>query len=155
MNWEAIFWLAALIVFICAEAATVTLVSIWFAVGALAAIVVALLGGGIGLQVTVFLIVATVLLISLRTVVRKYFKPRLVRTNVDSMAGKTGIVTVPINNVAALGQVTISGMEWSARSTTGAALPEGAKVRVARIEGVKVFVSLAEEPAEAVCSCQQ
>ena len=46
MNWEAIFWLVALVVFIFAEAATVTLVSIWFAVGALAAIVVALLGGG-------------------------------------------------------------------------------------------------------------
>ncbi len=147
MNWEAIFWLVALMVFILAEAATVTLVSIWFAVGALAAIVVALLGGGIGLQVTVFLIVATALLISLRTMVRKYIKPRLVRTNVDSVVGKIGVVTLSINNVSALGQVTISGMEWSARSTTGAVLPEGAMVRVDRIEGVKVFVSLAEEPA--------
>ena len=147
MNWEAIFWLAALIIFIAAEAATVTLVSVWFAVGALAAIVVALLGGGIGLQVAVFLTVATALLISLRTVVRKYFKPRLIRTNVDSMPGKIGVVTVSINNISAMGQVTVSGMEWSARSTTGEVLPEGAKVRVDRIEGVKAFVSLAEEPA--------
>ena len=147
MDWEAIFWLIAMIVFILAEAATVTLVSIWFAAGALAAIVVALLGGGVGLQVTVFLAVAIVLLACLRGVVRKHFTPRLVRTNVDSVVGSIGIVTTPVNNVAALGRVTIAGMEWTARSTTGSPIPEGAQVRVDRIEGVKAFVSLAEEPA--------
>ena len=62
MNWEAVFWLAAMVIFILAEASTVTLVSIWFAAGSLAAIVVALTGGGLGLQVTVFLMVAIVLL---------------------------------------------------------------------------------------------
>ena len=146
MNWEAIFWLAAMVVFILAEAATVTLVSIWFAAGALAAIVVALTGGGVGLQVTVFLLVAILLLASMRDLVRKHFTPRLHKTNIDSVVGSVGIVTTPVNNVAALGRVTISGMEWSARSTTGSPLPEGAKVIVDRIEGVKVFVSLAEEP---------
>ena len=146
MNWEAIFWLAAMVIFILAEAATVTLVSIWFAAGALMAIVVALFGGGVGLQVTVFLVVAILLLASLRGMVRKHFTPRLQKTNIDSIIGTTGVVTTPVNNIAALGRVTISGMEWSARSTTGAPLPEGAKVIVDRIEGVKVFVSLAEEP---------
>lgn len=146
MNWEAIFWLAAMVVFILAEAATVTLVSIWFAAGALGAIVVALAGGGVGLQVTVFLVVAILLLASMRDLVRKHFTPRLHKTNVDSIIGRTGVVTTPVNNVAALGRVTISGMEWSARSTTGAPLSEGARVTVDRVEGVKVFVSLAEEP---------
>lgn len=145
MNWDAIFWLAAMVVFILAEAATVTLVSIWFAAGALAAIVVALVGGGTGLQVTVFLVVAILLLASMRGMVRKHFTPRLHKTNVDSLIGSTGVVTTPVNNIAALGRVTISGMEWSARSTTGTPLPEGAKVVVDRIEGVKVFVSMAEE----------
>ena len=147
MDWEAVFWLIAMIVFMIAEASTVTLVSIWFAVGALAAIVVALLGGGLGLQVSVFLIVSILLLISLRTVVRKYIRPKLIRTNVDSVVGAVGVVTTPVNNVAALGTVKIAGMEWSARSTSGQPLPEGAQVRVDRIEGVKAFVSLAEEPA--------
>ena len=55
MNWEEIFWLVAMVIFIVAEAMTVTLVSIWFAAGALGAVVVALLGGGLMLQVTVFL----------------------------------------------------------------------------------------------------
>lgn len=148
MNWEAIFWLAAMVIFILAEAATVTLVSIWFAAGALVAVVVALTGGGLGFQVTVFLLVASLLLISLRGVVRKYIHPRITRTNVDAVTGATGMVTTPINNVAALGRVKISGMEWSARSTNGTHIPEGALVKVDRVEGVKVFVSLAQVSAE-------
>ena len=145
MNWEAIFWLAAMVIFIIAEATTVTLVSIWFAVGALGAILIALLGGGLTLQVTVFLALAIVLLIFLRGAVRKHFTPRITRTNVDSVIGATGIVVTPVNNIAALGQVQIGGVEWSARSTTGSHIPAGALVKVDKIEGVKVFVSLAQE----------
>jgi len=147
MNWEAIFWLAAMVVFLIMEASTVTLVSIWFAAGALCAIVVALTGGGLAFQVVVFLTVSILLLASLRGYVRKHFTPRLVRTNVDSVLGSVGVVTTPVNNIAALGRVVINGMEWSARSTTGSPLPEGAKVKVDKIEGVKVFVSLAETEA--------
>ena len=145
MNWEAIFWLAAMVVFIAAEAMTVSLVSIWFAAGALGAILVALLGGGLVLQVTVFLALAVALLLSLRSIVRKHFTPHVTRTNIDSVIGTTGIVVTPVNNIAALGQVQIGGVEWSARSTSGSHIPAGALVRVDRIEGVKVFVSLAEE----------
>ena len=148
MNWEAIFWLAAMVIFMAAEAMTVTLVSIWFAVGALGAILVALLGGGLILQVTVFLALAVVLLMGLRGVVRKHFTPRITKTNIDSVIGATGIVITPVNNIAALGQVQVGGWEWSARSTTGSHIPAGAVVKVDRIEGVKVFVSLAEEPAK-------
>ena len=145
MNWEAIFWLAAMVVFIVAELLTVSLVSIWFVAGALGAIAVALLGGGLTLQITVFLTVAILLLISLRGVVRKHFTPGIVRTNLDSIIGSTGIVVTPVNNIAALGQVQLGGNEWSARSTTGSHIPAGTVVRVDRIEGVKVFVSVAEE----------
>ena len=145
MNWEAIFWLIAMVVFIAAEAMTVTLVSIWFAAGALGAILVALLGGGLTLQVTVFLALAVVLLLFLRSTVRKHFTPKITRTNVDSVIGATGIVLTPVNNIAALGQVQVGGVEWSARSTTGSHIPAGALVKVDKIEGVKVFVSLAQE----------
>ena len=145
MNWEAIFWLAAMVIFIIAEATTVTLVSIWFAVGALGAILIALLGGGLTLQVTVFLALAIVLLIFLRGAVRKHFAPRITRTNVDSVIGATGIVVTPVNNIAALGQIQVNGVEWSARSTDGTHIGAGALVKVDKIEGVKVFVSLAQE----------
>ena len=141
MNWEAIFWLAAMVVFIAAEAMTVSLVSIWFAAGALGAIIVALLGGGLVLQVTVFLALAVALLLSLRSIVRKHFTPHVIKTNIDSVIGATGIVVTPVNNIAALGQVQINGMEWSARSSDNSHIPAGVMVRVDRVEGVKVFVT--------------
>ena len=148
MNWEAIFWLAAMVVFLAAEAATVTLVSIWFAAGALGAILVALLGGNLMLQVSVFLLLAILLLLSLRSIVRRHITPRITRTNIDSVIGATGIVLVPVNNIAALGQVQVNGVEWSARSTGGTHIPSGTLVKVDRIEGVKVYVSPAEVSAK-------
>jgi membrane protein implicated in regulation of membrane protease activity len=141
MNWAAIFWLAAMVVFLAAEATTVTLISIWFAAGSLGAILVALLGGSLMLQVTVFLLLAVLLLLSLRGIVRKHITPRISRTNIDSVIGATGIVLAPVNNIAALGQVQVNGVEWSARSTDGNHIPAGALVKVDRIEGVKVYVS--------------
>ena len=147
MNWEAIFWLIAMVIFIAAEAMTVSLVSIWFAVGALGAIVVALTGGGLTFQVTVFLALAVVLLLSLRGIVRKHFTPRITRTNVDSVIGATGVVVTPVNNIAALGQVQIGGVEWSARSSDNSHIPAGTLVKVEKIEGVKVFVTPVREEA--------
>ena len=141
MNWEAIFWLAAMVVFLAAEATTVTLISIWFAAGSLGAILVALLGGSLMLQVSVFLLLAVLLLLSLRGIVRKHITPRISRTNIDSVIGATGIVLAPVNNIAALGQVQVNGVEWSARSSDGTHIPAGALVKVDRIEGVKVYVS--------------
>ena len=147
MNWEAIFWLIAMVIFAATELMTVSLVSIWFAVGALGAIIVALLGGGLILQVTVFLALAIVLLLGLRSVVRKHLAPRITKTNIDSLIGATGVVLTPVNNIAALGQVRVNGVEWSARSTDNSHIPAGTLVKVDRIEGVKVFVSPAEETA--------
>ena len=102
MNWEAIFWLIAMVIFIAAEAMTVSLVSIWFAAGALGAIIVALTGGGLAFQVTVFLTLAIVLLLSLRSVVRKRFTPRITRTNIDSIIGATGVVVTPVKEQASV-----------------------------------------------------
>ena len=147
MNWEAIFWLIAMVIFIAAEAMTVSLVSLWFAVGALGAIIVALTGGGLTFQVTVFLALAVVLLLSLRGIVRKHFTPRITKTNVDSVIGATGVVVTPVNNIAALGQVQIGGVEWSARSSDNSHIPAGTLVKVEKIEGVKVFVTAVKEQA--------
>ena len=147
MNWEAIFWLIAMVVFIVAEVTTVSLVSIWFAAGALGAVIVALVGGGVVFQVTVFLALAIVLLLFLRGIVRKRFTPRITRTNIDSIVGATGVVMTPVNNIAALGQVQVNGVEWSARSSNNTHIPAGTLVKVDKIEGVKVYVSPAEETA--------
>ncbi len=148
MNWAAITWLVLMVVFLLAEAATVTIVSLWFAAGALAAMITALLNGAVWLQAAVFLAVSVILLIALRPLVRRYVTPKLTATNVDSVIGSTGLVSVAIDNVAASGQVKLGGMVWTARSTSGTVIPEGTYVKVDKIEGVKAFVTPIKETVE-------
>ena len=147
MNFAAIGWFALTVILLIAEAATVTVISLWFAAGALAAMVTALLGGAVWIQAVVFVLVSAAALTALRPLVRKHLTPKLTATNIDSVIGSVGIVTGTIDNLTATGQVKLNGMEWSARSTSGNTLEVGTKVRVDKIEGVKVFVSPAEIPA--------
>jgi membrane protein implicated in regulation of membrane protease activity len=138
---NAIFWLALMVIFLIVEASTVVMISLWFAVGSLAALVVAVTGGPVGLQVATALVVSGALLAALRPMVRKHFTPKLQRTNVDAIIGSQGYVTADIDNVAATGSVKLGAMEWTARSTTGVPVPKGTLVKVDRIEGVKAFVT--------------
>lgn len=141
-------WFAALVLFGIAEAATVSLVSIWFMAGALVALVAAICGAPIWLQVLLFLAVSVALLASLRSLVRKFVTPKLTRTNVESLIGKAAVVTENIDNISAQGSAKVGGVVWTARSTDGCPIPAGARVIVDRIEGVKVFVSPAEVTAK-------
>ena len=134
-------WLILAVVFLITEAATVTMTSLWFAGGCLAALAVALLGGSWGLQIGTALAVSAALLACLRPMVRKHFTPKLTKTNVDAIIGSRGYVTADIDNVAATGTVKLGAMEWTARSTGGAPIPAGTPVQVDKIEGVKVFVT--------------
>lgn len=146
MNWAAILWLVLMVVFLAAEAATVSMVSLWFAVSALVALLVALVGGPGWLQGTLFLVISAVLLALLRPLVKRYVSPRITATNVDSIIGSEGLVTAAIDNVTAAGQVKLGAMEWTARSTSGQPIPVGTLVKVDRIEGVKAYVSPAAVP---------
>ena len=137
-------WLILAVIFLIAEAATVTVISLWFAGGCLAAMVVALTGGSIGFQVFTALAVSAALLACLRPIVRKYFTPKLTKTNVDAVVGSRGYVLSDIDNVSATGKVKLGAMEWTARSTTGSVIPKGTLVQVDKIEGVKAFVTPAE-----------
>lgn len=134
-------WLGLLVLFIVVEAVTVNMVSAWFAIGSLAAMLTKLLGAELWLQVLVFLTVSAVALALLRPVARKHFTPRLTRTNVDALAGKTCLCVTAIDNLASVGQVKLGDIEWSARSTTGAPIPAGTQVKIDRVEGVKVYVT--------------
>ena len=149
MNWAAILWFVLLVLFLFVEANTVSVVSVWFAAGALSAMVTALLGGQLWLQVVLFFVVSAGLLVALRPIIKKHFTPKLVKTNVDSIVGQKGYATAAIDNLSATGQVKLGGMYWSARSTSGDPIPEGTLVKVDRIEGVKAFVSPAEERVSA------
>ena len=148
MNWAAIVWFGAMLLFLFIEANTVTIVSAWFAGGALAALVASLLGGPMWLQVLLFFAVSIVLLAALRPLVKKHFIPKLEKTNVDAVVGTTGTVLSPIDNIQATGRVKLGGMEWTARSTSGEPITEGTIVKVDRIEGVKAFVTPVEVTAE-------
>lgn len=148
MNWAAILWLILMILFLIIEGSSVMLVSIWFAAGSLVALILSLFSLPFPVQAVAFIVVSCVLLALLRPLVRKFLTPKIVKTNVDSVIGTTGPVTVAIDNNAAEGQVKLGAMYWSARSTTGVNIPVGTLIRVDRIEGVKVFVSVAEVPAQ-------
>ena len=141
-----VIWAVLVVVFLVLEAGTVALVSIWFALGALAALVAALLGAAMWLQVAIFLAVSVLLLALLWKKV--HAKAIGTKTNVDSVIGTEGYVTEPIDNVSYTGRVKLGGITWAARSASGQPIPVGALVRVERIEGVKVFVSPAEVPAQ-------
>lgn len=146
MKLAAFVWLGLMILFLIAEGATVSLVSLWFAAGAVIAMFAALLGAGVWLQTGLFLVVSGALLLMLRPIVRRYLVPKITATNVDSLVGATGLVTVAIDNVTASGQVKVGAMEWTARSTTGENIPQGTLIRVDRIEGVKVYVTPVNVP---------
>lgn len=148
MELVVIMWMGLLVLFLIVEAACpLHLVSLWFAAGCLAALVVHFLGGALWLQITVFLAVSCVLLAALWPLSKKYLKPKLSATNVDSIIGSTGYVTAAVDNIHGKGQVKLGAMEWTARSTTGEAIPVETLVRVDRIEGVKVFVTPTEVTA--------
>ena len=141
------FWLAMVILFLVMEGSTVALVSIWFAAGSLTAMITALLGGPLWLQVTLFLGISAGLLALLRPLVRKYIRPKITATNVDSLIGSRGYVTETVDNLAASGQVKLGAMPWTARSTDGSPIEAGTLVQVDRIEGVKAYVSPVPETA--------
>ncbi len=139
-----IVWFVLLILFVITEAVTVGMVSAWFAVGALAALVAAFCGGELWLQIVLFLVVSGVALAAFRPLAKKHFNPKRTQTNVDAMIGKTCLVTADVDNINSAGQVKLGDIEWSARSSDGTNIPAGTQVRIDRLEGVKVYVTPVE-----------
>lgn len=140
-----IFWLILLVAFAIVEGVTVSLVSVWFIGGAAAALIAALCGAEVWLQVVLFFGVSIVLLLCLRPLSKRLLKQKKVATNADSNIGKEAIVTEEIDNLQGKGAVKIAGVEWSARSEDGSVIEKDAVVRILRIEGVKVCVQRAQE----------
>lgn len=141
-----IVWTVLLVVLVAIEIATMGLTTIWFAAGALAATIAAACNAPLFVQIALFLIVSVLMLVFTRPVAVKYFNKDRVKTNVESLVGQKGIVTGEINNLKSSGQVTLNGMEWTARSAAqGCVIPEGSVVVVKEIRGVKLIVELEKE----------
>ena len=145
MSEMAWIWLGLLVVFAIVEASTVSLVSIWFVGGSLVALVAALSGAKLWLQILLFLSVSALLLLCLRPMTKKIFTPKNVQTNTPANIGKLAVVSEDIDNLHGLGAVRLSGIIWTARSENGQNIKAGSVVRIKSIEGVKLIVELAEE----------
>lgn len=135
-------WLGAVILFGIIEALTVGIVSIWFSIGSLGALIAAALHAAPWLQITVFLVFSSAALIITRPLIKKKILLRTTPTNTDMLIGEKGTVDEEINNLANTGSVKISGKIWSAKSENGDLIPSGSTVTAVRIEGVKLIVKL-------------
>ena len=143
---EVISWLIVFIVLIGAELATLQLVSIWFAVGALGALIASLAGAGIEIQLVVFIALSLLLLILVKPATSRLMRKNVTKTNVDSLVGQTGKVTSLINNLNGYGTVSVRGQEWTAASLDEQVIiEEGTTVIIRKISGVKLIVEAKKE----------
>lgn len=143
---EVLFWLGLMIVFLIIEAITVGLATIWFAAGALAAVIAAALGGGIVIQIILFFLVSLALLYFTRPVALKYFNGNKIRTNYENAVDQTVRITERVDNIGGTGTAVLNGQEWTARMQDDSfVLEAGELARVVSIEGVKLILTPIEE----------
>lgn len=135
-----IFWVVLLILLIVVEAVTAQMVTIWFAAGAVGAIIAERFGAEVWLQWVVFVAVSAVALVVTRPLVKKLTKTKVQPTNADRYIGQIAVVTETIDNIEAKGQVNVSGAVWTARSADGSVIEKDEKVTVEKIDGVKLIV---------------
>ena len=141
MTDMVIFWLVAMVALIVIELATLGLTTIWFACGALVAVVAAALDAPLLLQILMFIVVSFAVLLAVRPIAVKYFNKDRTRTNIESMIGRQAIVVGEIDNMQGIGQVSVNGMEWSARSTINELkIAVGHVVVIRAVDGVKLIV---------------
>ena len=142
MSWlPRVIWLVLLILFAVAEGISVGLVSIWFAAGALVALLSTFFTANIWIQIALFLLVSLITMVIVRPLARKYVFPTVVPTNADRVIGHEAVVTEDIDNLSGKGVALVYGVAWTARSETGDPIPKGTIVLVKRIDGVKLFVA--------------
>jgi membrane protein implicated in regulation of membrane protease activity len=135
---SAMYWLAVMVLFLVIEAATVSLVSIWFAIGSVAAAIAAYVGLNMTEQVLVFVLVSAVTVFIFKKFFHDKVKKKYQPTNADALIGKNAMVTESIDSISGSGTVEIEGKLWSAKSDVN--IEKGTLVEVLKIEGVKLVV---------------
>jgi membrane protein implicated in regulation of membrane protease activity len=118
-------------------------VALYFGVAALVAALAAALGAGVALQLIVFAIVSVATLVATRGMVtRALQRSPVVRSNVSSLVGRRGVVTVPITSATGRGQIRVGTEYWTARPYMDDAsdIVEGTAVEVLSVEGVTALV---------------
>lgn len=140
MMINSLVWTALIVVFLVLEAATSFLVSIWFAGGALAALVVSLFVENLSLEILVFLLVSLLCVAFVRKIAMKHFKASLSKTNLDRIIGQHVIVKEDVDNMKNQGSIIINDVEWKVKSENGEIIQSGETVEIADIQGVKLIV---------------
>ena len=134
-------WVMLMIVFLVIEGIVPGLVSIWFALGSLAALISAMLGAQLWVQALWFVLISVAALAVTRPLAKKYVNSRTQATNADMLIGQECIVKEPIDALRGTGAVSVGGKDWTARCATAEeTLEAGAVAVVERIEGVKLIV---------------
>ena len=126
-------WLIVFVALSFLELATVNLVSIWFAIGALASFVTSLLTEDATIQIAVFVCVSFISLVCTK---------KIIPTNLDRVIGKIGVVTEEITKLDP-GEVKVDGKRWTAVSSKK--IHVGSKVEILSIDGVKLSVKEVKE----------
>lgn len=133
-------WIAAIVLLCLAEAFTAQLVSIWFGLGAVAALIVSAFTDSILIQVIVFLLASLISLILTRPLLKKMLHFKKEDTNFGRIIGKRAFVLSEINNDIGTGQINVNGTIWAAKSSDDSIIEEGKSVIVESINGVKCCV---------------
>lgn len=146
MNSYITLWLVLMIVFVVAELITVGLTSIWFAAGALVALIAASLGAGTGVQIVLFLVVSVILLCATRPWAKKFVNSRVTMTNSDSLIGEVISIKERVSNIDQTGTAVVHGQEWTVRTDDDKEVIEpGGLAEIVRIAGVKLIVKKNKE----------
>ena len=135
-------WMVVFLGLVFLELATINLVSIWFAIGALVSFIVSLYVEDITVQIAVFVAVSAVSLLLTKKIVKKIRTREPEKTNLDRVIGKIGIVTEEITKLEP-GEVKVDGKKWSAISSKK--IKVGSKVEILSIDGVKLNVKEVKE----------
>ena len=149
MDRLLILWIAAAVVFAVIEAATAQILTLWFCIGSIGAIIAYALGASLTVQIVVFVVVSLLTLVIARPYLRRFTRTKVQPTNLDMCIGQQALVTERISNLDGTGQAKIRGTIWTARSSDGAVIEPGALVKVLSIEGVKLIVAPDDRQAEA------
>ena len=136
-----VIWIILAVVFLVVELVTVGMVSLWFMIGALVALLAAAVGASPWLQILLFLLVSIACFALLYPRLKSFVGRNRQPTNADMVLGKTCVVTQRIDNLAGTGAVSIGGKTWTARSVDGETVEKDSLVRVDQIQGVKLIVS--------------
>ena len=137
--WLGIVALALILEFVTPS----DLVSIWFAAGGLVALIISVFFPTYWwFQIISFLVVSLVLILSTRKLAKKLQESSDSKTNIDSIIGKIGKVTLSIQPHE-VGEVKLEGKLWSAVSE--GSIEEGTYVEVLAIDGVKLIVKKIDE----------